>query len=266
MTVKLYKKIELCPYDPAWPKMFEIEAEEIRQFLGTHCLEVHHIGSTSIPGLTAKRDLDILLIVDDLSSSLKLQDHGFVFKGEINIPLRYFFSKNTERSKVNLHVVEPSHGFKNWNLTFRDYLREHAAARDAYGALKLDIIKDASSGERIQNMMPRYTYDKCHFIYEILNEAGYKDTTINFCFHKSEWEAYYRILKQQADAAADLTHFHFVLYCGTTIVAAARVEVAEDHKVIIKNLAEDEAWQGKGFELQLRKIIENWADRKQLVE
>lgn len=269
MSAKPHKKIILHSYNPDWPKMYGVEANDLMQFLGPHCVALHHMGSTSVPDLTAKEDLDIMCIVDDLKSSLVLQNHGFVFKGEGNIPLRYFFSKNTERSKVNLHVVEADHGFILWNLTFRDYLRTHSEASDAYGALKQEIIKDESSGERIQNLMPRYTYDKSHFIHEILNKAGFDDFTINFCFHKNEWEAYHRIRQEQIFAGQPYDvndpiytspdHFHFVLYKGTNVAVIAHIEVSGD-MAQIREMAVDKPYQGKGFDLKLRKLIKKWAN------
>jgi len=46
--------------------MFDVEAKDIKEYLKETCLEIHHIGSTSIPGMTAKDNLDILLVVNDL--------------------------------------------------------------------------------------------------------------------------------------------------------------------------------------------------------
>ena len=45
------KTIEVVPYNPAWPKMFAMEAEKIKQALGDSCTAIHHIGSTSVPEL-----------------------------------------------------------------------------------------------------------------------------------------------------------------------------------------------------------------------
>ena len=119
MTIK---KIQVVPYNPAWPQLFQGEAASLKQALGERCISVYHIGSTSVPGLCAKEDLDILCVVDSLPSSLILQGVGYVFKGELNVPLRYFFSKNASISKVNLHVCEQDHGFINLNLSrlFKD--------------------------------------------------------------------------------------------------------------------------------------------------
>lgn len=53
------KIIEIVPYDPNWPHVFEQEAMLIRQSLGDNCLEIHHIGSTVVPQLDGKRSIDI---------------------------------------------------------------------------------------------------------------------------------------------------------------------------------------------------------------
>ena len=47
-------------YDPAWPDAFEREAERLRTILGDALVAVHHVGSTSVPGLSAKPIIDLL--------------------------------------------------------------------------------------------------------------------------------------------------------------------------------------------------------------
>ena len=59
------KIIEVVPYDPNWPHIYEKEAELIRQALGGNCLAIHHIDSTSVPGLAAKPKIDIITVVQD---------------------------------------------------------------------------------------------------------------------------------------------------------------------------------------------------------
>lgn len=48
--------IELAEYDPDWPRLYEREAERIREALGLHALRIEHVGSTSVPGLAATAD------------------------------------------------------------------------------------------------------------------------------------------------------------------------------------------------------------------
>lgn len=55
--------IIVMEYNPLWADMFEAEAAAIKKILGENCIEVHHIGSTSVVGLAAKPIIDIMPIV-----------------------------------------------------------------------------------------------------------------------------------------------------------------------------------------------------------
>ena len=48
------RQIVLEPYNPAWPAQFAEEEKRVREVLGDVALAVHHIGSTSVPGLADK--------------------------------------------------------------------------------------------------------------------------------------------------------------------------------------------------------------------
>lgn len=53
--------IEIVAYDPSWPAAFEYERERLAPLLpGT---EVHHFGSTAVPGLAAKPVIDMIALV-----------------------------------------------------------------------------------------------------------------------------------------------------------------------------------------------------------
>lgn len=60
------RKIEVIEYDSRWPELFELEAKCVKQALGSNCIIVHHIGSTSIPDLSAKPIIDMLPVVRDI--------------------------------------------------------------------------------------------------------------------------------------------------------------------------------------------------------
>ncbi len=52
---KKTKKIVVTPYNQEWPQIFAREALKIKEALGSDCIAIHHIGSTAVPGLSAKR-------------------------------------------------------------------------------------------------------------------------------------------------------------------------------------------------------------------
>ena len=87
-----YKSIEVVPRNSNWPKLFEAEADLIKQKLGDNFLEIHHVGSTSVPGLCAKPIIDIILVLRNSAESIApLESIGFKFRGEMNIPFRSYF-------------------------------------------------------------------------------------------------------------------------------------------------------------------------------
>ena len=56
--------IRLCAYDPKWPKLFSAESQTLLHAAGRETVEgIEHIGSTAVPGLTAKPVIDILMII-----------------------------------------------------------------------------------------------------------------------------------------------------------------------------------------------------------
>jgi GrpB-like predicted nucleotidyltransferase (UPF0157 family) len=58
-------RVELSESDPTWPDRYERYADGFRGVLGRRLRLLEHIGSTSVPGLTAKPVIDIVAGVDD---------------------------------------------------------------------------------------------------------------------------------------------------------------------------------------------------------
>lgn len=62
------RTVEVVAYDDRWPEMFREEAAKIREAVGGAVRDIHHIGSTAVPGMAAKPILDILVEVDRIES------------------------------------------------------------------------------------------------------------------------------------------------------------------------------------------------------
>lgn len=135
--------VDLRPYDPAWPARYERERAAIVGALGDlvdgGALDgIEHVGSTAVPGLSAKPCIDILARVHPYPPAAEqvtaLESAGFAHHGENGLPGRTYFTKGPH--EVHLHVV----GFdsEHWqrHLLFRDYLRAAPDARGRYQALK----------------------------------------------------------------------------------------------------------------------------------
>ncbi|TIS72125.1 MAG: GrpB family protein, partial [Mesorhizobium sp.] len=50
-------------YDPKWPQKYADEAERLTPIFGSALMEIRHVGSTAVPGLAAKPEIDVLAVV-----------------------------------------------------------------------------------------------------------------------------------------------------------------------------------------------------------
>ncbi len=66
--------LEVVAYDPTWPLLFEAEAARLAVIFGEQLAAIHHMGSTSVPGIWAKPVIDIMLIVYDIETVDSLND------------------------------------------------------------------------------------------------------------------------------------------------------------------------------------------------
>jgi GrpB-like predicted nucleotidyltransferase (UPF0157 family) len=134
--------IHLADYDPAWPGLFDVEAERIRAALGDRVLLLEHVGSTSVPGLAAKPIIDILLAVADPADEAAyvppMEAAGYVLW--IREPgwfaHRSFKGPDTD---INLHVLPAGCPEIDRMLAFRDHLRSDAADRSLYERTKREL-------------------------------------------------------------------------------------------------------------------------------
>ncbi|MBA3603674.1 MAG: GrpB family protein [Parachlamydiaceae bacterium] len=180
-------------------KIFEIEASKICEALGDNCIVVHHVGSTSVPSLSAKPVIDIIGVVKDPEKSIQsLEKIGFKYKSEYNIPMRLYFNRSDGSNGVdtNLHVYEEGHPEIELNLLFRDYLRDHPDARDEYAKLKETLLKEKASYEKTNSIFTGYNLNKNAFIRKILKKASFNRIRIMKCTHYAEWEAAKRLRRK----------------------------------------------------------------------
>jgi len=168
---------EVREYNPQWAETYEQEAKRIRELLGDKITKIEHIGSTSIPGLASKPIIDIAIEVpssEDAESLIELlatlgypssrDDHDKDVSTE-----RHLLRKGMP-TEYHLSICYSDKGsFLERQILFRDYLREHNKDRDAYGALKKDLIKKDPTGKE------KYIESKTDFVMRILKEAGFEN-------------------------------------------------------------------------------------------
>ena len=122
--------IEVVPYDPQWIARFEEEANLLRPVFGEEVVAIHHIGSTSIPGMTAKPIIDILLEVRDIDCidafNAAMGRLGYEARGEYGLPRRRYFPKTVNGQRtVHVHTWERGDDEIKRHLAFRDFMIAH---------------------------------------------------------------------------------------------------------------------------------------------
>ena len=164
------REVRVVPHDPAWTEAFETEATALRFTLGDEALAVHHIGSTAVPGLSAKPTVDVLVEVriigrvDDFDGTMS--EKGYEAWGEYGIPGRRFFVKNRGSVRThNIHVFEAGTPEGERHLAFRDYLIQHPQTARACGDLKEDLAT------KFPTDIEAYMDGKDAFVKEIESEA-----------------------------------------------------------------------------------------------
>lgn len=156
------RKIIVVPYDDKWPEMFEAESSLIKTLLGGVAKDVHHIGSTSVPGLSAKPVIDMLLEVSDINEldtyNSSMARAGYVARGENGIPGRRYFIKGGDQRSHQVHAFSVGDKQVLKHLAFRDYLRRNKDIAGKYAEIK------HSAALLSRNDVHRYSILKADFI------------------------------------------------------------------------------------------------------
>lgn len=125
---------------------------------------LEHIGSTAVPELPSKDVVDVLIGVTDegqiVASAATLAAESWDLEGHRDGHAWFSWPRRTERRAV-AHIVV--HGGDQWNdrVDFRELLRAHPTARDAYLAAKRDAAREASDwGD--------YTAKKAEVVFSLL--------------------------------------------------------------------------------------------------
>lgn len=148
--------IEICSYTNRWPDEFQQIGRTLRTLLGDVALRIDHIGSTSVPNLAAKDiiDLQITVATLDPAVSTKMTTHGYRrverITGDHRPPTdqrpdeqwrKWFFNAPVDQRPTNLHMRMAGHANQRYALLFRDYLRAHSMAAEAYAQVKMALAK-----------------------------------------------------------------------------------------------------------------------------
>jgi GrpB-like predicted nucleotidyltransferase (UPF0157 family) len=170
--------VAVVPYNPEWPRMFIEEAEKIRRQLGPLAFEIHHIGSTSIPGMPAKPLIDIAVsaLPGMLPSRLNeyvsaMEGLGYRFYGDWGHRGGYYFAKFAASLRtfcVQLHTTDS--GDLARPLLFRDAARADPSLFKGYAEVKVAL------GSALGRHRGAYYWYKAHWMHgKLLTDPGPAD-------------------------------------------------------------------------------------------
>ena len=148
--------IEVVEPRSEWAGEFEAVAQRLRDALGSRAVRIHHIGSTSVPGLAAKDIVDLQVIVESLDgldddfaragfeprlAGEVVRDHAPAgWQGDDAVWTKRLYGA----PRVNAHVRLAGSPNERYAVLFRDYLRAHPAVRDEWAETKRRIAAEAA--------------------------------------------------------------------------------------------------------------------------
>lgn len=259
------RKIEVVEYNPSWPQQFEAESERIRQALGNNCLEIHHIGSTSIPGLCAKPIIDMLPVVRNIQkvdeATKAMESLEYEAKGEFGIAFRRFFRKGKNILTHNVHVYQKDDPEISRYLKFRDWMRSHPSDANNYGKLKKELA------QKFPHDILQYSNGKDAFVASIDAKDGFKGWRMVKALTDQEWETVrlFRqkyVFKSKEDpftwTFTHQDHLHFVFYINAAIIGYAHIQLWPENRAALRIIVIDEHNRKLGFGSQFLRLCERW--------
>ncbi len=140
------RKVTVTDYQTEWKQQFKKAAEEIKTIFGEECVEIHHIGSTSIEGMAAKPVIDLMPVVHKIEAvdgmTVAMEQLGYESKGENGLPGRRYFQRGGDERTHHVHIYAEGNPEIGRHLAFRNYLREHPRQAEEYGILKKKLAND----------------------------------------------------------------------------------------------------------------------------
>lgn len=162
--------IVVVEYNPEWMEIFKMEARKIKAILGENCVAIHHIGSTSVAGLSAKPIIDIMPIVYSLEDvdkvAAEFERIGYEYMGELGIAGRRYLRKGGDERTHQIHMFSENNTVAiERHLAVRDYLRTHKDVCAKYAALKKELA------QRYPYDIDGYCEGKDEFVQQMEKEA-----------------------------------------------------------------------------------------------
>jgi GrpB-like predicted nucleotidyltransferase (UPF0157 family) len=163
-------RIMIIPHQAAWASQFRMAAEALLPLCPPGAT-IHHIGSTAIPGLSAKDVIDIQISVPRLEDfpPAGLTAAGYTDRGLAedhapagmhlsapNLQKRYF---SRTSPALHVHVRERGRFNQSFALLCRDFLRASPHAVAAYEAVKQELAARFPTDKAAYNAVKNPVFD-----------------------------------------------------------------------------------------------------------
>lgn len=162
--------VTVYPYDKTWPKEYEKERKILSKLLKNFDCKIEHVGSTSIPGLSAKPIIDIAIGCQDekiiIEVANTLGEAGYDMLDSLETKGEILARKGAPECRTHyIHIQKLGSEYWNEFIYFKRYMLDHPEAVKEYEKLKCELsVKYASERKK-------YTAAKNDFITSILEKA-----------------------------------------------------------------------------------------------
>lgn len=162
--------VQLEDYSSTWKESYETEEKLLKDVLKNKIIEIHHVGSTSVPGLKAKPIVDILIVLKSLDEideiERLLKSHNYENCGQHGITDQYFFAKGPDEARSHyIHFTVPKSKTYYDSIYFRNYLIDHPEYLKKYSNIKQELAL------KYADERPKYTQGKSEFISNVIKLA-----------------------------------------------------------------------------------------------
>lgn len=173
--------IHLCTYQPHWPLLFHYLRARLWPAVAPHALTIEHVGSTAVPGLTAKPIIDIDIVVATPADAQVMRHTltriGYHWRGEQGIAGRDAYAQPGGWFHHHLYVCGADAVALRNHLCLRDALRSDQHLRQHYADLKVALSQIPGI------TMADYVAGKSDFIAGILHHHGFTAAEVTSIHH-----------------------------------------------------------------------------------
>jgi len=168
--------IEISPYDPIWPRLYEEERQIIEKNINPSLYSrIEHFGSTSVPGLSSKNTIDILMAVEfednsshEIIEQMKKIGYEFNWQNEGGnthmVFIKGYDPDKPKQQTYHIHAAPENHSL--WNrIHFRNYLIKYPEVARRYEELKKSLAS------KFKHERVAYRIAKTEFVKEITDKS-----------------------------------------------------------------------------------------------